>query len=76
MAKIRAAMPVDYNVDVNLSDGRRLLSVVKSTTHHITIPNVGSTVSGSVVVAAMRSDDTQGKTRTVKFAPRRGATSS
>lgn len=76
MAKIRAAMPVDYNVDVNLSDGRRLLSVVQSATHHVTIPNVGSTVSGSVVVAAMRSDQTQGKTRTVKFAPRRGATSS
>jgi hypothetical protein len=29
-AKIRAAMPAAYDVDVNLSDGRRLLNVVSS----------------------------------------------
>jgi hypothetical protein len=74
-AKIRAAMPVDYNVDVNLSDGRRVLRVVRSTRQQITLPNVGSTVGGRVMLAAMRNDDTQGKTRTVKFAPHRGASS-
>jgi hypothetical protein len=74
-AKIRAAMPVDYNVDVNLSDGRRVLRVVRSTRQQITLPNVGSNVGGRVMLAAMRNDDTQGKTRTVKFAPHRGASS-
>lgn len=74
-AAIRAAMPVAYNVDVNLTDGRRLLAVVGRGHHHVTIPNVDSAVGARVLVGPMRNDDTQGRTRAVTLRPRARAAS-
>lgn len=68
-ARIRAAMPVDYNVDVNLSDGRRLVDVVSSAKHQITIPDVAPEIGARVVVGPMREDDTMGAMRAVKLKP-------
>ena len=74
-AKIRAAMPVDYNVDINLTDGRELLDVVGRSHHEVTIPNVDRSIGVRIVVAPMRSDDTQGRARTVTLAPGAAAAS-
>jgi hypothetical protein len=63
------AMPIDYNVDINLSDGRELLDVEPAGDHTATIPNVDPSTSVTVKVAAMRSDDTDGSMRTVTLAP-------
>jgi hypothetical protein len=67
-APIQAAKPIDYNVDVNLSDGRELLEVLHAGDDKVTIPNVAATVVARVRVAAMREDDTQGKMRGVILA--------
>ena len=68
-ASTSAAMPVDYNVDVNLTDGRELLDVVGRSHDAVTIPNVGRRIGARIVVAPMRSDDTQGRARTIRLAP-------
>ncbi len=67
-APIAAAKPIDYNVDVNLTDGRELLDVLHSGDDKVTIPDIASTVGARVRVAAMREDDTQGNMRTVVLA--------
>ncbi len=64
-AKIRAAMPVDYDVDVNLTDGRRLLFVLRRGMDHVTIPGVGTHVGARVMISPVREDETLGKTRAV-----------
>ncbi|MBV9049998.1 MAG: hypothetical protein JOY58_17125 [Solirubrobacterales bacterium] len=68
-APIQTAKPIDYNIDVNLTDGRELLEVLPSRDHKITITNVASTVGAQVRIAGMREDDTQGRTRAVILAP-------
>ena len=68
-------MPVDYNVDINLTDGRKLLDVVGRSHHQVTIPNVDPGVGAQIVVAPMRDDDTQGKARTITLAPGASAAS-
>lgn len=66
---------MDYDVDVNLSDGRRLLDVTRRSVDHATVPNVGRGVRVTVRVAGVREDDTQGPIRTVILRPhQRGAT--
>jgi len=60
---------MDYDVDVSLSDGRRLLDVTRGSVDHATIPNVGRSVRVSVRVAGVRDDDTQGPMRTVILKP-------
>lgn len=68
-----SAMPGgDYNIDIKLSDGRRLLDVASSTDRTVTIPNVDPQTTVQVSISPMRSDDTQGKTRTASLPP--GAT--
>lgn len=67
-APIAAAKPVDYDIDVNISDGRRLLDVIRPSIHHVTIPNVDPGLSVTVQVAGVRNDDTQGAMRTVTLA--------
>ena len=64
-APIQAARPIDYNVDVNLSDGRKLLAVLPARDHTVTIPDIGRRIGARVRVAGMRQDDTQGHMRTV-----------
>jgi hypothetical protein len=71
-APIQAAKPIDYNVDITLSDGRRLLDVLPSHDDKVIVRDVSATVEAQVTVAPMRVDDTQGKTRSVKLSP--GAT--
>ena len=71
-APIQAAKPIDYNVDMTLSDGRRLLDVLPSHDDKVIVRDVPATVEARVTVAPMRVDDTQGKTRSVKLSP--GAT--
>ena len=66
---------VAYNVDVNPTDGRRLLAVVGRGHHHVTIPNVDFAVGARVLVGPMRNDDTQGRTRAVTLRPRARAAS-
>ena len=68
-APIRAAKPIDYNVDINLSDGRRLLDVLPSRDHTVIVRDVSASVEVKVSVAPLRSDDTQGRMRTVELAP-------
>lgn len=54
-----------YNVDVNLSDGRHLVYIVPGSGRTDAVPNVDPQTSVQVQVSPLRSDDTQGKTRTV-----------
>jgi len=54
------ARPVAYDVDVNLSDGRKLLVVVGGNARTASVPAVEAQTSAAVAVAAVRSDDTQG----------------
>ncbi|MBV9944567.1 MAG: hypothetical protein JO262_20755 [Solirubrobacterales bacterium] len=68
-APVAAARPMDYDIDVNISDGRRLLDVARGFTHHVTIPNVDAGLGVTVRVAGVRDDDTQGAARTVILAP-------
>jgi hypothetical protein len=67
-AAIRAAMPMDYDVDINLTDGRKLLDVIGKTKDEVTVPNVPADDGARVAVAAVRNDDTQGHTRVVTLA--------
>ena len=66
---IRAAMPMDYDVDVNLTDGRKLLEVIGKTKDEVIVPDVPTGVGAEVRVAAIRNDDTQGRTRLLTLAP-------
>ncbi len=66
---VAVASPVDYDVDVNLSNGRKLLDVLRSRTHQATVTGVDADVGAKVTVSAVRSDDTLGKTRDVTLAP-------
>lgn len=70
-APIAAARPMDYDVDVNVSDGRRLLDVTRRSVDHVTVPNVGRGLRVTVRVAGVREDDTQGPMRTVVLRPGR-----
>jgi hypothetical protein len=67
-APIMAALPVRYDVDIDLSDGQRLLEVVATTDHTVTVPNVDPQTAIQVGVSALRSDDTQGATSRVTLA--------
>lgn len=58
-----------YDIDVNLSDGRKLLVVVRSFDHDATIADVSADLQAKVTVAAVRSDETQGKERTLTLKP-------
>jgi hypothetical protein len=68
-APMAEARPMVYDIDVNLSDGRKLLVVVRSFDHDATIADVGADVQARVTVAAVRSDEQQGKERTVTLKP-------
>jgi hypothetical protein len=68
-APMAEARPMVYDIDVNLSDGRKLLVVVRSFDHDATIADVGADVQARVTVAAVRSDEQQGKQRTVTLKP-------
>jgi hypothetical protein len=68
-APIRAAKAIDYNVDINLSDGRRLLDVLPRRDHRVIVRDIPASVKVKVSVAPLRSDDTQGRMRTVELAP-------
>lgn len=70
--QISVDRPVDYDVDVNLSDGRKLLLVLRKGDDHVTVPDVGPDVAADVKVSPVRDDDTLGKTREVTLTP--GAT--
>jgi hypothetical protein len=74
-APIRAASPIDYDVDINLTDGRRLLDVIGKTKDQVIVPNVATDVGAQVRVAAVRGDDTQGRTRVATLAPSAAAAS-
>ncbi len=63
------AKPMDYNVDINLSDGRELLDVTPNSDHAVTIANVDPQTSVQVSVAAVRQDDTEGRMRILTLAP-------
>ncbi len=67
-APIQAAMPIDYNVDINLTDGSEQLAVLRTGDHTLAISNVASDIGATVKVAGMRQDDTQGNERTVVLA--------
>jgi hypothetical protein len=75
-APIRAAMPMDYDVDINLTDGRKLLDVIGKTKDEVVVPDVPTDVGAQVTVAAVRSDDTQGRSHVVTLAPSATAASS
>lgn len=68
-APTQVAEPMDYNVDVNLTNGRKLLDVLRRSDHKVTIHDIPATVQARVTVAAMRKDDTQGRMREVTLAP-------
>ena len=68
-APMAEAKPMVYDIDVNLSDGRKLLVVVRSFDHDATVADVSTDVQAKVTVAAVRSDETQGKQRTVTLKP-------
>jgi hypothetical protein len=63
----KAARAIEYNVDINLSDGRRLLDVASASDRTVTVPNVDTQTAVHVSVSPMRNDDTQGETRTVSL---------
>ncbi|MBV8987856.1 MAG: fibronectin type III domain-containing protein [Solirubrobacterales bacterium] len=63
------AKPMDYNVDVNLSDGRELVDVTPNSDHTVTIVNVAPQTSVQVSVAPVRQDDTEGRIRTLSLGP-------
>jgi hypothetical protein len=63
------ARPRVYDVDVNISDGRRLLDVMVNSDHHVTVHDVNPDLRVTVHVAAVRADDTQGAMRTVTLQP-------
>jgi hypothetical protein len=75
-APIRAAKPIDYNVDINLSDGRKLLDVLPSRDHEVIVRDVPASVAARITVAPMREDDSQGRMRTVELSPGAPAASS
>ncbi|MBV9798247.1 MAG: hypothetical protein JO039_09400, partial [Solirubrobacterales bacterium] len=75
-SQITAARPVDYDVDVNLTDGRRLLFVLRRGDDHVTVPDVASGVGARVMISPVRKDDTQGKTRAVTLTVGAAAASS
>lgn len=64
-----AAKPMVYDVDVDVSDGRKLLDVMASSDHHVTVPDVAPDLRVTVHVAAVREDETQGAMRTVTLEP-------
>jgi hypothetical protein len=64
-----AAMPRVYDVDINVSDGRKLLDVMVRSDHHVTVPDVAPDLRVTVHVAAVREDDTEGAMRTVTLEP-------
>jgi hypothetical protein len=66
---IRAARPMDYDVDINLSDGRKLLDILGKSKREVIVSNVPVDVGARVRVAAVRSDDTEGHSRAVSLAP-------
>jgi hypothetical protein len=68
-APMAASKPMVYDIDDNLSDGRKLLVVVRSFDHDATIADVSPDVKATVTVAAVRSDETQGRERTVTLEP-------
>jgi hypothetical protein len=65
----KAARAIQYNVDINLSDGRRLLDPASASDRTVTVPDVNPQTAAQVSVSPMRSDDTQGRTRTVSLRP-------
>jgi hypothetical protein len=69
-AAISAAKPIDYDVDINLMDGRRLLDVMGKHAHQVIVRNVPAGDGARVRVAPVREDDTQGRTRVVALQPR------
>jgi hypothetical protein len=69
--RVAEARPMNYDVDVNVSDGRRLLDVTRRSVDHVVIPNVGRGLRVVVRVAGVRRDDTQGPMRTVTLEPGR-----
>jgi hypothetical protein len=73
-APVRFALPTAYDVDVNISDGRRLLDVMSGSSHQVTIPNVARNLQVKVAVGAVRRDDTQGPMRSVTLPPGSSAT--
>jgi hypothetical protein len=64
-----ASKAVDYNIDINLSDGRRLLDIASASARTVTIPGVDPATTVRVSVSPMRFDDTQGATRGVSLQP-------
>ena len=68
-APINTARAVEYDVVVDLSDGRKLLKVALSSDHAVTIDGVDAATGAQVTVAALRADDTQGAARSVTLAP-------
>ncbi|MBV8956832.1 MAG: hypothetical protein JO179_22030 [Solirubrobacterales bacterium] len=75
-AAIRAAQPVDYNLDVILTDGRKLLVILPAHDRRVTVHNVSSQLGARIQIAGMRRDDTEGRIRTLILKPRRSTASS
>jgi hypothetical protein len=63
-----AARPVRYDVDIKLSDGRELLTVVRGDEHVASVPEVEAGTSAKVTVTAVRDDDTHGASSTLSLA--------
>jgi hypothetical protein len=68
-APIAAARPMIYDIDVNVSDGRRLLDETHRGDDHVFVPGIARNLRVTVRVAGVRRDDTQGAMRTVTLAP-------
>ncbi len=73
---VSVAKPVDYDVDVNLTTGRKLVDILRSRTQKVMVTGVDPAVGAQVSVSPIREDDTQGKTRTVELSPDIGQASS
>jgi len=63
-----AALPMIYDIDVNVGDGRRLLDETKRGDDHVFVPGIARNLRVTVRVAGVRKDDTQGQMRTVTLA--------
>ncbi|HTW10319.1 MAG TPA: hypothetical protein VME46_22635 [Acidimicrobiales bacterium] len=71
-APLPEALPVDYNVDIDLSGGAESLDVVPANTsnsYSVTIPGISLNAGANISVAPMRADDTDGQSEQLTLAP-------
>jgi hypothetical protein len=68
-ASIAPARPIDYNVDIDTMDGRRMVDVMPRHDDRVFVHDVPKSDGAQVLVSPVREDETQGRTRVVTLEP-------